>query len=77
MSEIKFIGLDKNTRKEDVTVTKFFNGRNHMFSVNHQISEDVALRLQAELTYPAEGYGFYGFYPTPLKTVWFCYGSCD
>ena len=77
MNKIEFIDLDDKTTKEEVTLTKFFNGRNHMFSVDHQISENTALRLQAELNYPAQGYGFYGFYPTPQKTVWFCYGNCD
>jgi hypothetical protein len=63
--------------KNDVKLTKFFNGRNHMFEVDHLLDEDTAIRLQAELTYPAQGYGFYGFNPSHNKTTWFCYGSCD
>ena len=77
MNIIGKIDLDNSTTIEQVTMFKLFDGRNHRFVVNHQISEDTALRLQKELSYHPAGYGFYGFYPTPQQTEWFCYGSCD
>lgn len=79
METLKVIGkidLDKSTKPSDVKVTRHGNMIN--FYVPWSITEEQAIELQGELTYPAAGYGFYVFTNDPQNgTHWACSNSSD
>ena len=72
----KFINLDKTTIN-DVTISKHYNSSMHKFSVPVGIRQKHAMKLQKEIGYHPNGYGFYSFDATLSGTTWYCNNSCD
>lgn len=48
-----------------------------LFSLEHELNQDEALKLQAELGWHPSGYGFYSFEVNKGLTTWNCSASCD
>lgn len=77
-SEPKVIGkidLDNSSKPSDVSVRKV--GNMIEFSIPMKIFVEHAYHLQAELGYPAAGYGHYNFQSSLIETKWSCSQSSD
>ena len=47
------------------------------FTLEHELKEIEALKLQEELGWHTSGYGFYSFEVNKGLTTWNCSASCD
>ena len=63
----KFRYVAKNVTKDDVTFSRDV-GLKHTFSVPFKISQKKAKKLQDELRYHPDGYGFFDFKQVHTKT---------
>lgn len=69
------IDLDNSSQPSDVSVKRV--GNMVEFSIPMKISEAHSYHLQAELGYPAAGYGHYNFQSSLSESKWSCAQSSD
>lgn len=69
------IDLDNSSQPSDVSVRKA--GGMVEFSIPMKISDAHSYHLQAELGYPAAGYGHYNFQSSLSESKWACSQSSD
>jgi hypothetical protein len=51
--------------------------KEHLFTINNQITKTQAIKLQTELGYHPAGYSFLNFKSSATQTTWECWNSCD
>ncbi len=69
------IDLDNSSKPSDVSVRRV--GNMIEFSIPMKVSLSHTYHLQAELGYPAAGYGHYNFQSSLIETKWLCSQSSD